>query len=82
MLEVPAQSIESPTHEDIEAPAARIADHLVERRPTVLRAAHPTVDVVRRHPTTSGDVAVKLRQLILGFLVESQATTWPRTQSG
>ena len=49
--------------------APHVGDELVERGPTVLRAADALVDVLDGAPAARRDVAPQLEQLVLGGLV-------------
>src|SRR5713101_5221755 len=50
MFQVAAEAIESPAHDDVKLPAARIDDEAIERRPAVLRPAHAAVNVLGQRP--------------------------------
>jgi hypothetical protein len=47
MTEIPSEAIEAPAHDHIELPSLRCGNQLVERRATVLRTTHTTIDELR-----------------------------------
>src|SRR5206468_11876312 len=56
---------------NIKLAALGISQHLVERRPPVLRPAHPFVDVFDALPAARLDIAPELLELVLRLLVQS-----------
>src|SRR5262249_2866145 len=81
MLQIPAEPIETPAHQDVEAPPARVSHEAIAPRPSVLppghppravfslRPGHPTVDVFSSRPSTGLDVFPQFKQLVVRRLV-------------
>lgn len=70
MLERAAQSIQPPTDQDVEPVLFASLDQRIEGWPSLLGSADPLVDELGSAPATCFDVTPKLRELVLGFLVE------------
>ena len=70
MAEIPTEAIQSPAHDDVELSAFGIRDHLVERRPTILRAAEATIHKLDRRPSSRLNIAAEFLELVLRFLIE------------
>ena len=70
VLEVAPEPIESPAHQHVEPAPLGIGQELIERRATILRPAHPAIDVLDRRPASGADVPPQLLQLVLRLLVD------------
>src|SRR4051812_15961594 len=72
--QVPAEPIESPADNALDAMTTHIRDKPVKRGPAILRAAEAFVDVLDGTPAARLDVAAKFDELILcGLLVRAHA---------
>ena len=69
MAEVPTEPIKPPAHQDVKASAAGVGQESIERGASVLRAAHPAVDVLGRLPCTGLHISAQFLELILWLLV-------------
>lgn len=56
MLQVPAQAIEAPAHDDIEPPTLGVGEQLVKRGTPILRPAHPAIHVLGSGPPARLDI--------------------------
>jgi hypothetical protein len=74
VLQVAAQPIELPGHDDVELPMPRVLHQAIEGRPPVLGPRDAVVDVFDGRPAAGFDVAPELDELVLGFLVEGADT--------
>ena len=70
VAEVATKAIQSAAHHHIELSTLRIRDHLIQRRPTILRAADTAVDKLDGGPSSRFNVAAEFLELILWFLIE------------
>ena len=70
MAEIPPESVEPPAHQHIELPSLRISEQLVERGPTIFRAAHAAINMLDTRPPASFAVATEFLELVFRFLVE------------
>jgi hypothetical protein len=73
VLQVPAEPVQTPHYQHVEASAPGIGHKAIERRPPIRRAAN-AVDVFDSVPAASLCVAAQLRKLVLRFLVECADT--------
>jgi hypothetical protein len=69
VLQIAPEPIELPGDHDIELPPPGVFHQLVERRPRVLRASDPVVDVFHGGPATGLGIAPQLDELVLGMLI-------------
>jgi hypothetical protein len=68
--EIPAKAIQSPADHHVKPSTPRIGHELIEGGTSILRPAHPSIDVLDCGPGPSLDVPPKFLQLVLGLLVE------------
>lgn len=70
MLQIATEPIQTPAHEDIELPPLGVGDKFIERRATVLCAAHAMIDVFSLGgPASRLHVAPDFEELILTSLI-------------
>jgi hypothetical protein len=70
VLQVAAKPIEPPADHDVEPAALGIGQKPIESGASVLRPAHPAVDILRCGPASRLDVSTEFLQLVLGFLIQ------------
>lgn len=74
MLEVPSQTVESPTDENVKAPTASVFQELIQGRTPIFAAADSLVDVFTVPPCAGLAVSPEVDELVLGFLLGGRHT--------
>jgi hypothetical protein len=74
MLQTPTEPIEAPAHDDIEPASPGIGQELIESGTSILRPAHPAIDVLGWDPASRLDVPPEFLQLVLRLLIERRDT--------
>src|SRR5437773_2508795 len=70
MPEVTSKTIEAPHNKHVEPPSSRVLQKRIQRRPSILRAADATINIVGGCPAACADVSAEFLKLVLRLLIE------------